>query len=43
MVTNYLIILVTYLADVGKEKGTVTGRGRRCGWFDAVQVPRLAC
>lgn len=29
-----------HLADVGKEKGTVTGRGRRCGWFDATQVRR---
>ena len=26
------------LADVGKEVGTTTGRGRRCGWFDAVIV-----
>lgn len=26
------------LADVGKEVGTTTGRGRRCGWFDAVSV-----
>ena len=26
------------LADVGKEVGTTTGRGRRCGWFDAVGV-----
>ncbi|WP_024954110.1 adenylosuccinate synthase [Sulfurospirillum arcachonense] len=26
------------LADVGKEVGTTTGRGRRCGWFDAVVV-----
>ncbi len=28
----------SHLADVGKEKGTVTGRNRRCGWFDAVLV-----
>lgn len=27
-----------HLAEVGKEKGTVTGRDRRCGWFDAVLV-----
>ena len=26
------------LANVGKEVGTTTGRGRRCGWFDAVGV-----
>jgi adenylosuccinate synthase len=26
------------LADVGREVGTTTGRGRRCGWFDAVGV-----
>ena len=31
-----------HLASVGKEKGTVTGRDRRCGWFDAVQV-RKTC
>ncbi|HEY2707459.1 MAG TPA: adenylosuccinate synthase [Caulobacteraceae bacterium] len=24
------------LGDVGQEVGTVTGRARRCGWFDAV-------
>ena len=29
-----------HLASVGKEKGTVTGRSRRCGWFDASQVKR---
>jgi len=27
-----------HLADVGHEFGTVTGRPRRCGWFDAVVV-----
>ena len=27
-----------HLATVGREKGTVTGRSRRCGWFDAVLV-----
>ena len=32
----------THLATVGREKGTVTGRDRRCGWFDAVLV-RQTC
>lgn len=27
-----------YLGTRGKEFGTVTGRKRRCGWFDAVMV-----
>ncbi len=27
-----------HLAAVGHEKGTVTGRDRRCGWFDAALV-----
>ena len=27
-----------YLVNQGKEYGTVTGRKRRCGWFDAVLV-----
>ncbi|MBL4813328.1 MAG: adenylosuccinate synthase [Rhodobacteraceae bacterium] len=31
-----------HLATVGREKGTVTGRKRRCGWFDAVLV-RQTC
>ena len=31
-----------HLATVGREKGTVTGRLRRCGWFDAVLV-RQTC
>ncbi|PIE15628.1 MAG: adenylosuccinate synthase [Rhodobacterales bacterium] len=31
-----------HLAEVGHEKGTVTGRARRCGWFDAVLV-RQTC
>jgi adenylosuccinate synthase len=31
-----------HLARVGREKGTVTGRPRRCGWFDAVLV-RQTC
>ena len=29
-----------YLAVEGNEKGTVTGRNRRCGWFDAPLVRR---
>ncbi len=28
------------LSQIGKEKGTVTGRDRRCGWFDAPLVKR---
>ncbi|WP_116132221.1 adenylosuccinate synthase [Tropicimonas sp. IMCC34043] len=31
-----------HLAKVGREKGTVTGRSRRCGWFDSVLV-RQTC
>ena len=31
-----------HLATVGREKGTVTGRSRRCGWFDSVLV-RQTC
>lgn len=27
-----------HLSVVGKEKGTTTGRERRCGWFDAMLV-----
>ena len=27
-----------YLGERGREFGTVTGRKRRCGWFDAVMV-----
>ena len=27
-----------HLGKVGKEFGVVTGRKRRCGWFDAVLV-----
>ncbi|MBR7159039.1 MAG: adenylosuccinate synthase [Alphaproteobacteria bacterium] len=30
------------LAERGHEKGTVTGRLRRCGWFDAVLVKQAA-
>ena len=31
-----------HLADVGLEKGSTTGRDRRCGWFDAVAMRRSA-
>jgi adenylosuccinate synthase len=31
-----------HLRQVGHERGTVTGRNRRCGWFDAVLV-RQTC
>jgi adenylosuccinate synthase len=31
-----------HLREVGHERGTVTGRNRRCGWFDAVLV-RQTC
>ncbi|MDX5299101.1 MAG: adenylosuccinate synthetase, partial [Gammaproteobacteria bacterium] len=27
-----------HLATKGREVGTTTGRGRRCGWFDAVAL-----
>ena len=30
----------THLATVGKEFGSVTGRPRRCGWFDAPALKR---
>ncbi len=30
-----------HLAARGHEKGTVTGRSRRCGWFDAVLVRQM--
>jgi len=30
----------THLAKVGNEFGSVTGRPRRCGWFDAVAMRR---
>jgi adenylosuccinate synthase len=26
------------IGEIGQEFGTVTGRKRRCGWFDAIQV-----
>ncbi len=29
-----------HLAEVGREFGSVTGRRRRCGWFDAVVLRR---
>jgi adenylosuccinate synthase len=29
-----------HLASVGHEFGTVTGRARRCGWFDAALLKR---
>lgn len=30
------------MATVGAEKGTTTGRSRRCGWFDAALLKRSA-
>ena len=30
------------MGERGREFGTVTGRKRRCGWFDAVMVRQLA-
>ena len=30
----------TRLAEVGKEFGSVTGRARRCGWFDGAALKR---
>ena len=32
-----------YLSKKGHEIGTVTGRARRCGWFDAVLVRQSVC
>lgn len=32
----------TRLAEVGKEFGSVTGRARRCGWFDGAAMKRTA-
>ena len=29
-----------HMADMGKEFGSVTGRARRCGWFDAAALKR---
>ena len=31
-----------HLSSVGAEKGTTTGRSRRCGWFDAALLKRSA-
>lgn len=31
-----------HLATVGAEKGTTTGRSRRCGWFDVALLKRSA-
>ena len=31
-----------HMATVGAEVGTTTGRGRRCGWFDAALLKRSA-
>jgi adenylosuccinate synthase len=31
-----------HLSKVGKEFGAVTGRARRCGWFDAAALKRTA-
>ena len=42
MPTELLDEIGNHLSTVGKEKGTVTGRDRRCGWFDAPQV-RKTC
>ena len=32
-----------HIAKVGHEFGTVTGRARRCGWFDAVACRQAVC
>ena len=42
MLTELFDEVGDHLSTVGKEKGTVTGRDRRCGWFDATQV-RKTC
>jgi adenylosuccinate synthase len=31
-----------HMASVGAERGTTTGRSRRCGWFDAALLKRSA-
>lgn len=31
-----------HMATIGAEKGTTTGRARRCGWFDAALLKRSA-
>jgi adenylosuccinate synthase len=33
----------TFLGEKGHEYGVVTGRKRRCGWFDAVLVRQTVC
>ena len=35
---NKTILLENSLGKIGHEFGVVTGRKRRCGWFDAVMV-----
>ena len=40
MPTELFDYIGQYLAVEGNEKGTVTGRDRRCGWFDAPLVRR---
>ena len=40
MPTELFDSLGQHLAVEGNEKGTVTGRARRCGWFDAPLVRR---
>ena len=40
--TEQINSIGNHLAKRGKEFGTVTGRPRRCGWFDAPMV-RTAC
>ncbi len=32
-----------HIANIGHEFGTVTGRARRCGWFDAVAARQAVC
>ncbi len=32
-----------HIAKIGHEFGTVTGRARRCGWFDAVASRQAVC
>ena len=31
------------LRSIGREFGTTTGRPRRCGWLDLVQIQYTAC
>jgi len=38
--TELLDAMGEHLARVGHEFGSVTGRARRCGWFDAVSLRR---